>query len=98
MLDHNGLGGTYGGINTIMERKIIMRKCWLDFSKIPEESAFKGEVTGYCYMGSLGENQMSLLNRSIMRALPYTYRVWGSPASMFDGMIFVTDAHPTQIR
>ena len=72
--------------------------CWLDFSKIPEESAFKGEVTGYCYMGSLGENQRSLLNRSIMRALPYTDRVWGSPATMYDGMIFVTDAHPTQIR
>ena len=72
--------------------------CWLDFSKIPEESALRGEVTGYCYMGNLGENQMSLLNRSIMRVLPYTYRIFGSPASMYDGMIFVADAHPTQIR
>lgn len=72
--------------------------CWLDFSKIPEESALKGEVMEYCYMGNLGENQMTLLNRSIMRALPYTYRFWGSPASMYDGMIFVTEAHPIQIR
>lgn len=72
--------------------------CWLDFSKIPEESALRGEVTGYCYMGNLGENQMSLLNRSIMRVLPYTYRIFGSPDSMYDGMIFVADAHPTQIR
>lgn len=68
--------------------------CWLDFSKIPEGSALKSEVTGYCFMGNLGENQMTFLNRMIMRALPYTYRIWGSPASMYDGMIFVTEAHP----
>lgn len=72
--------------------------CWLDFSKIPEESALKPEVTGYCYMGNFGENQMNLLNRIIMRAFPYTYRIWGSPASMYDGMIFVTEAHPIQLR
>ncbi len=72
--------------------------CWLDFSKIPEESTLKPEVTGYCYMGNLGENQMNLLNRIIMRAFPYTYRIWGSPASMYDGMIFVTEAHPIQFR
>ena len=72
--------------------------CWLDFSKIPEESALKPEVIGYCYMGNLGENQMTLLNRIIMRAFPYTYRIWGSPASMYDGMIFVTEAHPIQFR
>lgn len=72
--------------------------CWLDFSNIPEESALKPEVIGYCYMGNLGENQMTLLNRIVMRVFPYTYRIWGSPASMYDGMIFVTEAHPTQIR
>lgn len=69
--------------------------CWLDFSKIPEESVLKSEVTGYCYMGSLGENQMTLLNRIVMRVFPFTYRIWGSPARMYDGMIFVTEAHPT---
>lgn len=47
-------------------------------------------------MGNLGENQMNLLNRIIMRVFPYTYRIWGSPASMYDGMIFVTEAHPIQ--
>ena len=72
--------------------------CWLDFSKIPEASALKPEVVGYCYMGNFGENQMTILNRIIMRAIPYTYRIWGSPASMYDGMIFVTEAHPTEIR
>ena len=71
--------------------------CWLDFSKIPEESALKPEVIGYCYMGNFGENQMTILNRIIMRAIPYTYRIWGSPASMYDGMIFVTEAHPIQL-
>ena len=72
--------------------------CWLDFSKIPEASALKPDVIGYCYMGNFGENQMTLLNRIIMRAFPYTYRIWGSPASMYDGMIFVTEAHPIQLR
>ena len=71
--------------------------CWLDFSKIPEASALKPEVVGYCYMGNFGENQMTILNRIIMRAIPYTYRIWGSPASMYDGMIFVTEAHPIQL-
>ena len=71
---------------------------WLDFSKIPENTDLYSECTGYCYMGNLGENQITLLNRVIMHAIPYSYRTWGSPASMYDGMIFVTEAHPTQIR
>ena len=71
--------------------------CWLEFSKIPEASALKPGVVGYCYMGNFGENQMTILNRIIMRAIPYTYRIWGSPASMYDGMIFVTEAHPIQL-
>ena len=72
--------------------------CWLDFSQIPEESVLKTEVSGYCYMGNFGENQITLLNRIIMRVFPYTYRIWGSPARMYDGMIFVTEAHPIQLR
>lgn len=72
--------------------------CFLDFSKIPEDSALKSEVIGYCFMGSLDERQMTMLNRIVMRAFPYTYRILGSPASMYDGMIFVTEAHPTKIR
>ena len=72
--------------------------CWLDFSKIPESSALKSQVEDYCFMGNLGENQLTLLNRLVMRAVPYTYRLWGSPAALYDGMIFVTQAHPTQIR
>lgn len=72
--------------------------CFLDFLKIPEESVLKSEVTGYCFMGNFGENQLTWLNRIIMRVFPYTYRIWGSPASMYDGMIFVTEAHPTRLR
>ena len=41
-----------------------------------EASALKPEVVGYCYMGNFGENQMTILNRIIMRAIPYTYRIW----------------------
>ena len=71
--------------------------CWLDFSKIPESSALKSQVEDYCFMGNLGENQLTLLNRLVMRAFPYTYRLWGSPAALYDGIIFVTQAHPTRI-
>ena len=69
-----------------------------DLEEIPEESVLKSEVTGYCFMGNFGENQLAWLNRIIMRVFPYTYRIWGSPASMYDGMIFVTEAHPTRLR
>lgn len=79
-------------------KKCGYESCFLDFSKIPDESVLKNEVTEYCYMGSLGENQLTILNRIVMRVLPYTYRIWGSPVSMYDGMIFVTEAHPTEIR
>lgn len=71
--------------------------CWLDFSKIPESSALKSQVEDYCFMGNLGENQLTLLNRLVMRAFPYAYRLWGSPAALYDGIIFVTQAHPTRI-
>ena len=72
--------------------------CWLDFSKIPKDSALKVEATGYSFMGDLGENQMTIWNRILMRAFPYTYRRWGSTASMYDEMIYVTEAHPTEIK
>ena len=67
--------------------------CWLDFSKIQEESELKTQVTDYSYMGSLGEFYSPLF----MNLMPLSYRVWRSPAELFDGMIFVTDAHPIEI-
>ena len=44
-------------------------------------------------MGSIGEGYSPL-----MAVLPMSYRVWRSPAELYDGMIFVTRASPTQIR
>ena len=68
---------------------------WLDFSRIPDDSTLKGQVTEYMWMGSLGEYYNPLL----MHILPMlSYRIWRSPAALFDGMIFVTEAHPTVIR
>ena len=45
-------------------------------------------------MGSLGEGY----NPLVMRILPASYRVWRSPATIYDAMIFVADAHPTEIK
>ena len=45
-------------------------------------------------MGALGEGYYPL----IMRILPASYRVWRSPSARFDAMIFVSDAHPTEIK
>lgn len=67
---------------------------WLDFSGIPEESELKKTVTDYLWMGSLGE----FYNPLYMNLLPMSYRVWRSPTEMYNGMIFVTSAHPTEIR
>ena len=33
-----------------------------------------------------------------MRTLPMSYRVWRSPSTVFDAMILVANAQPTQIR
>lgn len=66
---------------------------YLDFSKIPNTSALKEQVQSPVSMGSLGEGYSFL-----MKFLPMTYRVQRTPASTFDGMIFVSDAHPTEIK
>lgn len=66
---------------------------WLDFSKIPDDSPLKQQTLDYTWMGSVDERYSPLMN-----VLPMTYRVWRSPASIFDAMIFVADAHPTVIR
>ena len=66
---------------------------WLDFSKIPDSSPLKQQTTDYTWMGSIGEGYSPL-----MAILPMSYRVWGSPSTLFDAMIFVTNAHPTALR
>ena len=63
---------------------------WLDFSKIPASSPLKQQTTDYTWMGSVGEGYSPL-----MAVLPRMYRVWVSPATLYDGVIFVASAHPT---
>lgn len=66
--------------------------CWLDFSKVPENSELGRQAAEYTYMGTLGESYSI-----IMRLLPPSYRMFQPPAVLYDSMIFVTEASPTQI-
>ena len=71
-----------------------LAECYLDFSMISEDSALKEQVEAYIWMGSLGEGYNALF----MSIFPASYRVWRSPATIYDAMIFVADAHPTEIK
>ena len=67
--------------------------CWLDFSKIPEDSSLKQYTTDYIYNGSLGEGY-----NIITRTIPMAYRVFDNPEVAYDSMIYVSEATPTKIR
>ena len=67
---------------------------WLDFSKVPENSQLKEQITDHVSMGSLGEGYSAIF----MGLFPRSYRISQSPEKLYDGMIFVTDAHPIEIR
>lgn len=66
----------------------------LDFSLVPDESPLNAYIRGKIWMGSLGESYVPL----IMDLLPVSYRVMRSPAELYNAMIFVADAHPTEIK
>ena len=68
--------------------------CWLDFSAVSEDSPLYPAVHDYCWMGSLGDSY----NAFFMTFVPMSYRIYRSPAIIFDSMIFVSEAHPTVIR
>lgn len=68
--------------------------CWLDFSKIPEDSQLKEQIKDHVSMGSLGEGYSAFF----MSIFPQSYRISQSPEKLYDGMIFVTNAHPIEIR
>ena len=65
---------------------------WLDFSIIPDNSPLNQYISGYTWMGSVGEGYSPL-----MAVMPMAYRVWDSPAELYDGMILVANAHPIVI-
>ncbi|MBO7630101.1 MAG: erythromycin esterase family protein [Bacteroidales bacterium] len=63
--------------------------CWLDFSTIPEGSTLSSRISEYTWLGDVGEGHSPL-----MAVLPQSYRDWECPAILYNGMIFVTNAHP----
>lgn len=65
---------------------------YLDFEKIPDSSELKKQVSECSWMGSLGE-----IYSALYRILPRGYRVWASPAELYDAMIYVSDAHPIEV-
>ncbi|WP_422658689.1 erythromycin esterase family protein [Paenibacillus sp. EC2-1] len=65
---------------------------WLDFSSVPKNSELGELISQYTYMGNLGEGYSWF-----MRILPPSYRIFQPPAVLYDSMIFVADATPTQI-
>lgn len=64
--------------------------CWLDFSKVPENSKLKEQITDHVSMGSLGEGYSAFF----MSIFPQSYRISQSPEKLYDGMILL----PMRIR
>ena len=72
-------------------KKCGYETCWLDFANIPDNSPLKQQAAAHIWMGSIGEGYTPL-----MLFLPTTYRVHVIPETIYDGIIFVANAHPTQ--
>lgn len=72
--------------------------CFLDFSKVPDDSSIAAQINGYIFLGSLGDQPIGGINGIVMRVIPYTYREWKNPSETYDAMIFVAKAHPTKTR
>ncbi len=72
--------------------KCGFEESYLDFSRIPEDSPLKDSISEYTWMGSLGEAYSP-----VMAILPMAYRIWQSPETLYDGMIYISKAHPTKI-
>ena len=68
-------------------------RCWLDFSMIPEESELYALISNYNYMGSVGEAYSF-----VMRLIPMSYRIFQEPATLYDGMILISECTPTEVR
>lgn len=74
-------------------KKAGLDVCWLDFSVVPKDTELAAIVSDYHYMGSLGEGYSWY-----MRLLPPSYRIFQPAATLYDGMILVTEATPTSIK
>ena len=63
-----------------------------DFSSLEEGTEIKRYADAYTYMGTLGESY-SIMNRF----LPPSYRMFQPPTTLYDSMIYVSNASPTKI-
>lgn len=70
-----------------------MKECWLDFKQIPKETELAKQIGQPMYMGSLGEGYAFY-----MRLYPSSYRKYRTPEKTYDGMIFVPETTPIEIR
>ena len=60
---------------------------------IPEKSELYDLISNYNYMGSVGEAYSF-----VMRLIPMSYRIFQEPATLYDGMILISDCTPTEVR
>lgn len=68
-------------------------ECWLDFSTLDETTELSQCVQNYTYLGTLGDSYSF-----IQRLLPPSYRMFQPPATLYDSMIYISEASPTKIR
>lgn len=68
-------------------------ECWLDFSTLDETTELSQCVQNYTYLGTLGDSYSF-----IQRLLPPSYRMFQPPATLYDSMIYISEAAPTKIR
>jgi len=95
--------GSYGGRGNYLfyshdplakaSKKSGFEASYLAFDSIPDSSDLKELVSAPMWMGSLGE-----LYSPIMEVFPMSYRVKKVPEDLYDAMIFVSEAHPTEIQ
>lgn len=62
------------------------------FYSLEEGTEIKRHADAYTYMGTLGESY-SIMNRF----LPPSYRMFQPPTTLYDSMIYVSNASPTKI-
>lgn len=65
---------------------------WLDFASVPSGSEVERVISEPMKMGSLGEAYAWY-----MKLLPMSYTIEAAPSELYDGMIFVYDATPTEV-
>ena len=81
------------GHNDHIAKQAGIKECWLDFKQIPKGTELAEQISQPMYMGSLGEGYAFY-----MRLYPSSYRKYRTPEKTYDGMSFVPEATPIEIR